>query len=125
MNFTIENNPNYAVIKPTVEIIDAEILKAISDQIDNITTNDENNFIIDLQNVLDIDGEFNDLLLQLHNSIYEREGSIVITHVQDIVLQKFKQAQLHLSINITPTFEEAIDIINMEMLERDLMKEEE
>jgi len=78
------------------------------------------NFIISMKNCTDIDSPSAYALLELHHSIYEHTGSLVFCELTNVVLQKLKQEQLHLSLNLTPTFIEAADIVNMEMLEREL-----
>jgi hypothetical protein len=49
----------------------------------------------------------------------------VFTAAQDKVFQALKDKEIDLSLNIVPKMIEAIDIISMEILERDLFSEEE
>ena len=81
------------------------------------------NFVIDLHNISGMDMAAGDLLFDIHHTVYNNAGSLVFSSPADSVFQTLKQGQYHLSLNITPTLIEAIDIISMEVLERDLLGE--
>lgn len=64
-------------------------------------------------------------LANLHEFFYNQGYSLVFAEPSENVHRRIKQEQIHLVINLCPTMDEAIDIISMEILERDLMKEDE
>ncbi|MBL7717926.1 MAG: hypothetical protein JNL72_03750 [Flavipsychrobacter sp.] len=64
-------------------------------------------------------------LAELHEDCYSNEQSLVFTHVPQELLQALKAEELDSALNIAPQMIEAIDIVNMEILERDLFGEEE
>ncbi|MNL76412.1 hypothetical protein D3C87_2023770 [compost metagenome] len=70
-----------------------------------------------------MENEALDALLNIHENVYEDQGSIVFTNLQESVMQKMKQERLHLSINIATTMAEAVDFINHEIMERGLLNE--
>ncbi len=83
------------------------------------------NFIIDLQNGLSIAPEAIDKLVQLHEECYEAGCSLVLTAIKSPVLAAIKESGADEILNIAPQMIEAIDIVSMEILERDLFNEEE
>jgi hypothetical protein len=60
----------------------------------------------------------------LHEEVYTAEQSIVFTQPHAEVMRSIKEKELDLVVNIAPTMKEAIDIVSMENLERDLFNEE-
>jgi hypothetical protein len=64
-------------------------------------------------------------LLQWHEAQYNAGHSLIFTGAGTQLLAQFKQAELHHILNLTPTLPEAIDMVNMEILERDLFNEDE
>lgn len=124
MLFKLDTKENHYIISANFDTLDEIMADGLSVYIKN---NDLplNNFIIDLSNVSNFEIKATPAIIKLHELVYNVGGSIVFTLLQDAVLQKVKQERLHLTINITPTMIEAEDIINMEVLERDLLGEEE
>ena len=126
MNYSIESKDLYHQITVSddyLTTVEAQELVNVVEQ--HVKKSPVHNFIIDFSSVSDMEPEISPILLGLHNDIYDQEASIVFACVQEVMLHKFKQEQLHLTLNVTPTVIEAIDIISMEMLERDLLQEEE
>ncbi len=125
MSFKIDTKENYTLISPENSVIDVNMAAALAKIIKEPTQNDTLNFIIDVSACQKYDIAANDALVNLHEFVYgEMNGSIVFTGLATEVFNKIKQERLHLSLNITPTMIEAEDIINMEVLERDLLGEE-
>jgi anti-anti-sigma factor len=122
MEFTIEHKPTYATIHLSGNL-DAAAAKALCNEIAQWKTTIAPRFIIDMKEVTQMDLEATSTLMELHEQVYEDEGSLVFVTLQEDVLQMMKKAQLHLSLNLCPTLIEGIDIISMELLERDLLNE--
>jgi len=124
MSFKIDTKDNYVLISPENSEINVNMAEALRQIIDTHKTTDTNNFIIDLANCSTFDVLSNTYWLDLHEYTYnELFGSLVFTNLTEEVNQKMKQERLHLSLNITPTLIEAKDIVNMEILERELLGE--
>lgn len=125
MEFKIDTKPNYILLTPVSNRLDANLTAALSQKWEELTKSGSANFIIDLHNCLDADTtSFNELTL-LHENCYNSSQSLVFTNVSEPVMQALKQDELDTILNITPTMIEAVDIVNMEILERDLFKDEE
>jgi anti-anti-sigma regulatory factor len=124
MEFKIDTNPNYTQITPVTNHLDANLTEALRQKCTELTESGSENFIIDLHNCLDTDKASFENLLALHEYCYENEHSLVFTNLQEEVLLAMKEDETDLLLNIAPKMIEAIDIVNMEILERDLFKED-
>lgn len=80
-------------------------------------------FIIELATCNTMEAIAGPILLELHQWVYQNGGSLVFADLSDELWQIMKQEQLHLSLNLTPTLIEAVDIVSMDILERDLLGE--
>lgn len=123
MEFKIDTKSTYTVITPESTELNEIMAESLCHKVRALFEEGNRNFIIDLINTLSAQMDSSSVLLELHQLIYNNEGSLVFTNLQEPVMLNMKKEQLHLSLNITPTLIEAIDIINMEVLERDLLKE--
>lgn len=123
MEFKIDTKATYTLITPESTELNEIMAETLCHKVKELLNDGNKNFIIDLTNTDSAQMESSSVLLELHQIIYNNEGSLVFTNLQEPVMLNMKKEQLHLSLNITPTLIEAIDIINMEVLERDLLKE--
>ncbi|XZF12492.1 STAS domain-containing protein [Chitinophagaceae bacterium MMS25-I14] len=124
MDFKIDTKTNYTHITPVYSHLNANLAEALKAECLNLAENGVKNFIIDLVSCTDADMASFTALVSLHEDCYENGHSLVFINIQDRVMQQAKQAQAHLTLNIAPTLIEAVDIISMEVLERDLLNEE-
>lgn len=124
MEFKIDTKPSYAVITPVSNTLDANLTAAIRQKWNELAENGQGNVIIDLNNCVETDETAADGLTGLHEEIYSANHSIVFTNPQPGIMAFFKSKELDLLINLAPTMNEAVDIVSMEMLERDLFNEE-
>ena len=123
MEFKIDTKATYTLITPNSTELNEIMAENLCHKVKELLNTGNKNFIIDLNNTSSAQMESSSVLLDLHQIIYNNECSLVFTNLQEAVMLNMKKEQLHLSLNITPTLIEAIDIINMEVLERDLLKE--
>lgn len=123
MEFKIDTKPTYTVITPETDTLSANLAEGIRQKIAELTITGSHNFIVNLHNCSDMEIAAGNILIDLHQAMYNQESSLVFTEVPECILQTMKQQQFHLSLNLTPTLQEAVDIISMEVLERDLFKE--
>ena len=123
MEFKIDTKPNYTVITPDSGDLSVNLAEVIRQKVEDATETGSHNFVINLQNIAHMDMSSGNVLLDMHDFLYNRGCSLVFTTLEDSVMQTMKKGQYHLSLNLTPTLNEAIDIISMEVLERDLLGE--
>jgi hypothetical protein len=80
--------------------------------------------IVDFSKVKQCEIENVDFVQSLHSDVYSNNLSFVITQASDTIKQAFNYLLEEESINYAPTLAEAIDIVSMENIERELLGEE-
>jgi anti-anti-sigma factor len=123
MDFKIDTKPTYTVITPETGDLSVKLAEEIRQNVKEATETNSHNFVIDLEHIENMDMASGNELLELHNALYNNGCSLVFTSINDSILNTMKKGQYHLSLNLAPTMNEAIDIISMEVLERDLLGE--
>lgn len=125
MEFKIDTKSSYILITPVSNHLDANLTAGLRQKCRELTENGRNNFVIDLHNCLDCNKNAFTGLGELHEDCYSNEQSLVFTNIQNDVLQSLKAEEMDTALNIAPSLVEAVDIVSMEVLERDLFGEEE
>lgn len=123
MEFKIDTKPTYTVITPETGDLSVNLAEEMRQKVKEATETDSHNFVIDLTNIENMDMAAGNNLLDLHNELYSSGHSLVFTSLNENAMNTMKKGQYHLSLNLAPTMIEAIDIISMEVLERDLLGE--
>ncbi len=124
MKFKIDTKDTFTIIMPEEGQIDAKMTAALHEQCQEIRQSGSNNLIVDFQNCNEMDGTAVQGFVELHEESYSQDMSLVYTGISKQGINILKQDETDLLINIAPTMKEAIDIISMEILERDLFSEE-
>lgn len=124
MGFKIDTKETYTGITPETGEIDANLTATLLQKCTELGQSGSLNYIIDLSNCLSLDNTSFDGFIQLHNYCYSNGQSIVFAGIKKELLKQLKQSDAGITINLAPTEKEAIDIISMEILERDLFNEE-
>ncbi|HEY9177791.1 MAG TPA: STAS domain-containing protein [Flavipsychrobacter sp.] len=124
MEFKFDTKTTYTIVTPQSDVLNDKITGKLSDITKADYDNDGNNFIIDLQQCTSADNTSLGGLLALHDDCYAAQRSLVFTGVQPGVLRLLQNNDNAQRLNIAPTMQEAVDIISMEILERDLLSEE-
>lgn len=124
MDFKIDTRDTFSVITPDSETITVILTGELQATMEKMRQSGSLNFIIDFQNCVSIEEEAIGELVSLHEASYSQGGSLVYTGVSSKVMAALKAEETDLLINVTPKMIEAIDIISMEILERDLFDEE-
>jgi anti-anti-sigma regulatory factor len=124
MEFKIDTKENFSVITPIEAAIDEKMAQLLGETIENLRQKGSSCFIVDCMNCTSVETKAIDLLIDLNDTIYASDGSLVFTQVHAGIVNKMKDEEKDLQLNIAPQLQEAIDIIMMEKLERDLMNEE-
>ena len=124
MDFKIDTKDSFTTIMPQETEISAKMTGALVVKMEEMRQSGSKNFIIDLQQCLELDENVLQELIAMHEESYGQEQSLVFTNIKDKVLSVLKKNETDLLLNIAPTMIEAIDIVNMEILERELLGEE-
>ena len=124
MDFKIDTKDTFSVVVPIFDRISAKLTGELRQKCEEMRQSGSKNFIIDLQHCKEIDTSVLNDLVKLHEESYSMDQSIVFTGINGIVMAGLKENETDLLINVAPRMDEAIDIISMEILERDLLSEE-
>lgn len=123
MKFSIDKHEKYVLIK----LNESKLNSLISPQLKSefILTNTEGlrNIILDLSPVKYSDSSGLSSLLVGHRLCKNADGSFIITGLNDNITRLITISQLENVLSIVPSVEEAIDLIFMEEIERELKKE--
>ena len=124
MEFKIDTKDNYTLVCPMANTLSANLTVELMRIYTEIGQSGSRNLIVDLQNCTQITADAIPALLQMHEDFYANGHSLVFTGLHEILNSGLKNNDNEAIINICPTMVEALDIINMEILERDLFNEE-
>ena len=124
MEFKIDTKDTFTTIIPLEKNLSAKMTGDLLDKCEEMRQRGSNNFVIDLQHCSEMEPEAIDGLVALHEDCYGNDQSLVFTAINENIMSLLKSNESDLLLNIAPKMEEAIDIISMEILERDLLSEE-
>jgi len=124
MDFKIDTKDAFTTIVPQANELSAILAATMASKITEIRQSGSGNVIVDLSECSALDENTVDALVALHEASYAIDQSLVFTGLNAAMLAAFKKNEKDLLVNIAPTMIEAVDIISMEILERDLLSEE-
>lgn len=123
-SFKIDAKEEFTLIAPTDYNLDAAFTALLADKCQELTQKGSLNFIIDLSTCSNTLPNVLEPLIALSARQYEQENSFVLVHPPTQLLQLLKDEDAIDSLNYAPTMEEAIDIVRMEILERNMFGDE-
>lgn len=122
MKYKIDTREKFDIITP----IYAQFDPILSDQLNELVDDSRENgrsLLLDLERIQELSEENIRLLETLHHEMYQDNLSFVLCHIHTPCKQKIAEMELEHTLNMAPKLIEAIDIISMEALERDLLSE--
>jgi anti-anti-sigma factor len=120
MNFEIEKKDNYAVVKVKVEKLDSQISPSLKSELVVLNADEFKNIIIDVADTRYCDSSGLSAILVANRLCKNSGGTFVLCSLQRSVSKLISISQLDTILNITPTLEEAVDLLAMESIEKDL-----
>ncbi len=124
MEFKIDTKDAFTIITPDNGPIDAIMAGELQVKCEEMRQSGSKNFIVDMGKCGTMEKNAIEQLVALHEECYGMEQSLIYTGFSKDCMGILKEDETDQLINIAPTMKEAIDIISMEMLERDLFSEE-
>jgi anti-anti-sigma regulatory factor len=119
--FNFDAKQDYTLISVTSAHFDVKMAENLMQSCVQLSEKESPNLIIDFSACQTLDAAACAFLENIHNQCYNENQSFVCTGFKDELLQQLKAQNLHFTLNITPSFIEAEDIVRMENLERDLL----
>lgn len=124
MKFELDKHDKYVLIKPLdIDELNSETSPKIKSEILLIHTEGIYNIILDLSNIRSADESGASALLSANRLCRNYEGTFVLVSVHSDIQQLLTLSTTENYINIVPTVTEAVDLIFMEEIERDLRRE--
>lgn len=122
MQVKIDTKEKFHVITVNSTSLSADMTGHLDDTIIPYLQNGVPNIILNLAEVQSIDNLTAEWLVKIQQKFYEAGHSFVICHLQRGVEKFLDDSDLLEMMNVTPTISEAGDIVQMEEIERELMK---
>jgi len=125
MKYTLEKNEKYTIFQLHEEKLTSLVAPDLKSELVKLNAEGEANIILDLGDVKFTDSSGLSSILIGNRVCQNDNGTFVLTKLTEHVMKLIQISQLHTILNITPTVEEAIDLVFMNSLENDLTKEGE
>lgn len=120
MNFEVTNEDKYSLVTSKVEKLDSLNAPDLKSELVMMNKNGVRNIIMNLDETRYCDSSGLSAILVGNRLAKNSGGTFVVTGLQASVKKLISISQLDSVLNITPTVSEAVDLIMMEEVERDL-----
>lgn len=124
MNFTVDNKEKYALVTSNVEKLDTTCAPELKSELVYLNKTNVRNIIINMSRTRYCDSSGLSALLVANRLCKGVNGTLVICALQEPVMKLVQISQLESVLSITPTEEEAVDLLYMEEMEKDIKKED-
>ena len=123
MHFTVDKNEKYVVIKLHEEKLNTLISADLKAELVVMQSQGFDNIILDITDAKYCDSSGLSAILVGNRICKNANGTFVLTGLSDAVKKLVEISQLNNVLVITPTLNEAIDIVIMDEVERDITDE--
>ena len=123
MNFIIEDKGRYTLVTSKAEKLDTTCAPELKSELVYLNKTGVRNAIIDLSATRYCDSSGLSALLVANRLCKSVGGSLVVCGLQEPVQKLVQISQLESVLSITPTVAEAVDLLYMEEIEKDVNKE--
>ncbi|MDA3616462.1 STAS domain-containing protein [Polluticaenibacter yanchengensis] len=123
MNFKLSTKEKFHEIDINEDNLTANLAGDFYETIASFLEKEPFNTILLFTNVNQIDEATAHHLKELHELFYTNEQSFVLTEISKNVLDTLISANIADELNITPTLSEAWDMVQMEEVERELLRD--
>lgn len=119
MNFDIQKNDKYTLIKVKVEKLDSNLAPALKSELVVLNTDGVKNIIIDMSETRYCDSSGLSAILVANRLCKNTRGNFVLTGLQDSVKKLISISQLDSILNIASSVKDAAEMLETEELERE------
>ena len=124
MKVKTDTKEKFHVITVQESSMSADMAAKLSDLLLPYLQNDVKNVILNLKELQSLDELAAEKLVKLQQNFYEENSSFVVCEIQKPVEDFLDSVNLLEMMNTTPTESEAMDIVQMEEIEREFLNEE-
>lgn len=123
MKFTVDKHEKYVLIKLNENKLNSLVSPQLKSELILTNTEGQRNIILDLSNVKYSDSSGLSSLLVGHRVCKNSDGTFILTGINDNISRLISISQLENILTIVETVDEAIDLIFMEEIEKELKRE--
>jgi anti-sigma B factor antagonist len=123
MKFSVDKHEKYILVKLNESKLNSLITPQLKSELILINTEGQRNIILDLSLIKFADSSGLSSLLVGHRICKNAEGLFILCGLNEAVARLITISQLDNVLSIVPTCEEAIDLVFMEEIEKELKKE--
>lgn len=124
MEFKIDTKEKILVVQPQITELNANLSARFTTEVNNLTDLRGRNLILDMALVQKADEKGLEAILTVYHQQYDSGMSCALTGLNSSLTNQIKAAD-ETVYNLAPTMLEAIDLVMMEDLERELLQDEE
>lgn len=117
MNYSIEKNDLYSIIKPDVKKLNQESCSKLRSKVEHEVQSSSKYVIVNINSVGECNADGVRELIQLAVDLRDHGGMLILTHAEDQFSRLFNKAD----ITFIPTDAEAIDFVFMDQLEKQFL----
>lgn len=122
MKFTVDKHEKYVLIKLEEEKLNSLISPQLKSELILNNSEGQRNIILDLSNVKYSDSSGLSSLLIGHRICKNSDGMFILTGINDNINRLIAISQLENILNIVSSVDEAVDLIFMEEIEKELKR---
>ncbi len=123
MNVKIDTKEKFTVIVPKESDISANMTDQLAETLLPYLSKEIPHIVLNMKDVNSISDEAAELIARLQHQFYEQNVSFIVCELQNNVESSFERMELLDTMNVTPTESEAWDILQMEEVEREIMRD--
>ena len=124
MKYNIDTKENFDIITPINDLFNQDLAEEIQ-QFLSASILKNRSAIIDFSSIQSIENNLNQTIIDWHHKMYDSNLSFALCEMNDEVKKSMQENDEFDILNITPKQIEAIDIVAMEGLERELLGDED
>lgn len=124
MEFKIDTKEKILVVQPQIKQLDANLSAGFTKEVSELPDLEGRNLILDMGLVENADESGIKAILTVYHQQYDSGLSCAVTGLNSTLTIALKNADDSV-YNVVPTMSEAIDMVMMEDLERELLQDEE
>jgi anti-anti-sigma factor len=124
MNVKIDTKERFTVITPEEALLTVNMTEELSQLLLGYLQKDIPHVVLNMEAVQSVDEPVAEKIAQIQQQFYEQDRSFVVCCLQKDVVQLLERKELLEFMNVTPSESEAWDMVQMEEIERDFMRED-
>jgi anti-anti-sigma factor len=124
MNVKLDTKERFTVITPQETQLPVNMTDELNLLLLGYLQKDIPHVVLNMQNVESVDDIVAETIAGIQQQFYEKDYSFVICNLQKKVEQLLESKELLENMNVTPSESEAWDILQMEEIERDFLRDE-